>query len=187
MKNQILEILKVLEKNKDIISGPLNSRCHHLGSASNELRAELWRIELEQVHGIAIEEHITTNKSWFNVDSQRTIGIWGEKHNRTISWSVDGTQPVDEHLYRISFSTGPYFFGDDYASPFFDDFIGELAAYGPKYRDNANSSLYFEIDKAADIHRDYDGIVEKHREKYRADANIRKADRLRAELAKLEM
>lgn len=111
---------------------------------------------------------------------------WGEKYNRTISWSVDGRQPKDEFLLQISFSTGAYIFGDDYPTELFQKFWLELKTFKPDYIDEANNSLYWNIENAKEIFNSFDDILKKYNEINKNEYKQRKIDNMQKELDKLK-
>jgi len=105
-----------------------------------------------------------------------------------ISWSDDGSQPEDEWLLVISFPAGGYIFGEDYRGQkqLFQDFFNELKSYKPKYSDTCNSSMYWSMENAGKIYKDFIEILEKYRKRNKSELNDRKIQRLKEELAKAE-
>jgi hypothetical protein len=102
--------------------------------------------------------------TYFKLNDYCSIGLWGEDHRRTISWSDDGSQPVNEWLYQISFPTGAYIFGEHYPTESFNAFFEELRTFAPKYSDSNNHNLYFTKDTAKNVHTAFNELMKKYRE-----------------------
>jgi len=114
-----------------------------------------------------------------------------DKDNRVgkyISWSDDGRQPSNEWLLCISFPTGAYIFGEDYAGQqqLFQSFISELKSYNPDYSDTVNKSFYWKLENAKSVFEDFSDVLQKYRERNKSELNKRKAEKLRKELEALE-
>jgi hypothetical protein len=111
-----------------------------------------------------------------------------EGSGKYISWPDDDRQPKDEWLLGISFPTGAYIFGDDYdgQQQLFQDFIKELRSYNPDYSDSHNNCYYWKLENAKPIYSEFNNIFCQYRERNKSEFNKRKAEKLRAELAKLE-
>lgn len=173
------EILKVLKKHKDTIVFDVDGL---------EIKAKhhLFGVELKEKHGLNIEPKNIKSLDWQILRENINIGWWGDKYNRTISWSDDGTQPKDELLLVISFPTGAYIFGGDYPTEFFQRFFLELKSYNPKYIDTANKSLYFCMNNANRIFNEYGAIIKRYREENKEDIKQRKIKKMKDELSKLE-
>lgn len=110
------------------------------------------------------------------------------KGGRYISWPDDDRQPKNEWLFEISFSTGPFIFGDDYDGQrqLFQDFFKELQSYKPDYSDSHNNNLYWKLENAKPIYDEFNAILRKYRERNTAELKQREAARLRKELTKIE-
>ena len=130
------EILKCLNKHKDII-------VYDIEDLKRKSKNHIFGAYLKDIYGLNIDPSKINSLEWNKFGDYLSIGKWGEKYRRTISWSLDGTQPVDETLLQISFPTGAYMFGEDYPTELFKLFFDELRAFGPKYIDMANKNLYF--------------------------------------------
>jgi hypothetical protein len=174
------EILAVLNKYRDIIVFDIRD----LDSRSKQ---HLFGLELKEKYGLNIDPSDVRSLDWYRKGEYLSIGWWGEKYSRTISWEDNGKQPKDELLLQISFSTGAYIFGDDYPTEFFKKFFLELKGYNPKYCDTVNKSLYFSMNNAAKVFNDFSDILKKYREQNSIDAKKRKIKKIKEELEKLEL
>lgn len=142
------EILKLLKKHKDLL-------VFDVDDLERISKYHLFGIKLKEEYGLNVDPKNIKSLDWFKVGEYMSIGWWGEKYHRTVSWPDDGTRPEDELLLYIGFSRGAYIFGGDYPTEFFQKFFLELLSYNPKYRDIHNHSLYFSMDNAAEIFKDY--------------------------------
>lgn len=102
-----------------------------------------------------------------------------------ISMEDNGKKPKDEWLYEISFSTGPYFFGDCYPEELFARFFTELKSYEPAYIDSMNNCLYFNASNAKAVHDAFPLIVEKYRKQMEEEYKRLRKVELEKELKKL--
>ena len=173
------EILKVLRKHEDII-------VFNVADLEDKANNHMLGVELREKHGFDINPTRIASVDWVRLKDEVSIGRYGAKHNRSISWSDDGTQPNDELLLSVYFPTGAYFFGKDYPTNIFEQFFLELKSYNPKYTDTHNSSLYFSMDNAGKIYNDYDSIIKKYTDKNKADTRKRKIVEMENELKKLK-
>lgn len=114
------------------------------------------------------------------------IASMGSKYQRTISWSADGRQPKDEVMFILTFPTGPYAIGEEYPKELFMEMWNAFKSYGFKYVDDVNKNMYFELTNAAPIYLEHYNIVRKYWQKYREEADKRRAEKLRTELAEIE-
>lgn len=175
------EILEILNKYKDICA-------YSITEMENISKNHLFGLELKEKYGFEIDPkkiHIS-GRDYYRFDDYRFIGWHGEKYNRTISWLDDGSQPENEFLLSLGFSTGAYIFGEDYPKELFDEFFNELKSYNPKYIDTTNKYLYFSMENAGRIFNEFNDILKKYNDKNREDYKKRRATKLRAELEKLE-
>lgn len=174
------KIFKLIDKNKDIIDDKVFD-------VKYKAEQHLFKLKLEDF-GIDVPINRFSYKDYVSLDysSIVSIGYWGEKYNRTISFSDDGSQPEDELLYKLGFSTGAYILGSEYYPTLFNKMFEELKQFGHKYIDTANHSLYFPMNKAAEIHEAFPEILKKYRSEYQPYANKLKAEKLRKELEDLE-
>ena len=172
------EILKALKEYKSEI-------VFDVDSLEREAKQHLFGVELVERYGFELDPKTIYCPDWQELKQNVYIGFFdGER--RRISWPDDGRQPENETLLYISYSGGAYFFGWDYPVDFFQKFFLELKAYGPKYIDSANSSLYFSLDNAAGIYNAYDAIIKRYYEDNQEDMKQRKIKQMKDELAKLE-
>lgn len=178
-KEAYSEILEVINKHKDIIKW---SEFSDLESRSKE---HLFGIELKEKYGLNVNPLEIRSIDYIRFTDYATIGWWGEKYRRTISWSDDNRQPEDELLFVIGFSTGAYIFGDDYPVSLFQEFFNELKSFNPTYTDTTNKNLFWSIETAKDIFNAFPEILKKYYEKNKEDFRQRKIDKLKKELESL--
>ena len=96
-KNAYKEIMTVLNKYKDII-------IFNIPDLKREADIHLYGLELKEKYGLNIDPKRINSLEWNKIGEYMSIGKWGKKYNRTISWSIDGRQPNDEILLSISFN-----------------------------------------------------------------------------------
>ena len=177
------EIFKVLRKHKDVC-------IFDVDDLKRRADLHLYGLELKEKYGLDIDPKRVDNPGWMRFGEYKGIGMYGEKHGRTISWSVDGRQPVDERLLQICFPTGAYIFGssfnDDYPVELFQKFWMDLKLFGPDYVDEANHGLYWKIENAKDVFNAFDSILKKYHEINKVDAKQRAIDKLEKELKQLK-
>lgn len=173
------EILKTLRKYKDVCVVDILA-------FERKAKHHLFGIKLKEEFGLNINPKEICSLDYIRFGNYMVVAWWGEKYNRTISWSDDGSQPDDELLLQISFPTGAYIFGDDYPADLFQKFFTELKSYNPKYIDSVNHALYFSIDNAKNVFNNLDSILEKYREMYKKDVRKRKIREMEEELEKLK-
>lgn len=177
------EILDVLKKYREICVYDVNEM---------EILAKkhLFGIELKEKYGLNIEPRNIESLYWNRFSDYMTLGLWGKKYKRTISWPDDGKQPEDELLLELCFSTGAYMFGnwsnDDYPTEFFKEFFQELKTYNPKYTDTTNKSFYFSMANAGKMFNEFPAILKKYCELNKTDAKKREIEKLKAKLDKLQ-
>ena len=102
-----------------------------------------------------------------------------------ISMEDNGKTPKNEWLYEISFSTGPYFFGECCPEELFARFFTELKSYEPAYIDSMNNCLYFNASNAKVIHDALPLIVAKYRKQMEEEYKRLRKVELEKELKKL--
>lgn len=180
MREAYQEILAVLEKHKDVISG----------DHSTDIRCRIrelikWSYILEDF-GITISPSKIYGDDWIEISYNQCIGLYGKDIKRTISYPDDGRQPEGEWLYLVKFPNGAYTYGDSYPTKTFGAMIEEVKSYGPKYIDSTNKRFYFDSDSAKFIHNDLSAIIEKHRASVEAEIKDQKKAELQRQLAELE-
>jgi len=178
MRETYKKIFKLLNEHEDEI-------VFDVKSLEARARAHLYGLELKEKHGINIDPKTITSTSWNRFGDYMSIGTYGDENKRSVSWSDDGSQPVNEMLLEISFPTGGYIFGQDYPAKFFQKFFTELKTYGPKYSDTTNASLYFSMDNAGKIFNKFNSILEKYNKENKEDYKKRQIIKKKEELEKL--
>lgn len=179
------EILKLMRKHKDIL-------CFDLQSLEIKASFHLFGLELKNEYGLNIDPKEINSLDWNRFGEFKSIGRYGEKYRRTISWSVDGSQPEDEVLFTFSFPTGAYIFGDgglfdkDYPTVFFQKFWLELKTYKPDYIDEMNHALYWKLENAKEMFNSFDDILKKYYALNREDIKQRRIAKMEADLIKLK-
>lgn len=133
--------------------------------------------------------------SWLRVknvyDDWTALGLFGEKHGRTISWSDNGKQPMNEWLYKIGFPCGAYTFGGDglwdksYPKKTFDAFFEELKSYGAAYSDTMNNCVYFREDVSKIVYEEFWTLFKKYKAMVADEIKEQRKAELEAELARL--
>ena len=178
-KKAYKKILNLMNKHKDLIFFDIDA-------LEFQAKNHLFGVELKEKYGLDINPKDVNRLDWIKFGEYRTIAWFGDKYNRTISWSDDRRQPLDELLLLISFPTGAYIFGNDYPYKLFQTFFDELKSFNPEYIDTNNKSLYFKIENAKDVFNSFNGILGKYWERNKADITKRKIDKMKAELKELE-
>lgn len=186
-QEMVEKAFKICEENKQLFS---DIGISDFGRTCNEVEKLLYSIKLQEDYGIL---NITRNMAqcigsnvFVRINDNMYIASMGEKYHRTISWSADGRQPEDEIMLVLSFPTGAYIFGDSYPTELFARMWEEIKSYGYKYVDDINHNVYFSLDVAAPIANGFRDILNKYYKIFKEEANIRRAEELRRELAKLE-
>lgn len=177
------EILAVLKKYKNICA-------YDVDSMESLAKKHLFGIELKEKYGFNIDPQNIQSLSWNSFGEYMSVGQWGKKHNRTISWSDDDNQPENELLLQISFPTGAYIFrdnlDDDCPTDFFKEFFKELKTYNPKYTDTNNNKLYFSMSNAGKMFNEFPVILKKYYELNKIDSKKREIKKLEEQLGKLK-
>lgn len=180
LKKMYLDILSTLKKYND-------SEVYQVRDLKYVAECYIYWSEIIEKYGFNIAPKNMTNIDFMNVGQYMSIGKWGAKYKRTISWSDDGRQPEDgEVLLQICFPTGAYIFGDEYPSKFFQKFFNELKTYKPKYIDSANKNLYYTMGNASEIFNNFKDILNKYKELNKEDCKKRKIAKLKEQLKSLE-
>jgi hypothetical protein len=157
---------------------------------TDSLRRVIANLKISDKFGIPLR-YMESNSEWMQVGSSRyddfmIIGLFGEEHNRTISWSDDGRQPENEWLFKIGFPTGAYIFGEYYPKDTFNKFFEELKSYSPAYSDTNNHALYFTSENAKLVYDNFYQIFDKYKSQAAEELKERRKQELIKELAKLE-
>jgi hypothetical protein len=108
------------------------------------------------------------------------------KGGKYISWSDDGSQPLNEWCLEITFGTGAYIFGDDYPVNIFQDFFNELKTLNHKFIDSQNHCIYWTLEEAGNVLEKLPEIIKKYVELNKEDFKNRKIKKLEDELNKLK-
>ena len=179
MKKIYDKILELVEKNKDDL-------VFDFSDMKSKAERHLFGIELKEKYGLNIDPQKIQSLDWNRFGEYMSIGRWGEKHKRTISWSDNDEQPDDEWLLQICFPTGAYIFGEDYPEELFKTFFNELKTYKPSYSDSHNQALYFSLNNASNIFNIFNIILKKYYDLNKADYKVRKIKKMEDELKKLK-
>lgn len=179
MKTTYKKILTLLEKHESELVFDVNYM-------KRQAENHLFGLELKEMYGLNIDPKKVNSTTWHKLNDYCSIGFFGEKHNRTISWPDVKGQPKNELLLYFSFSTGAYMFGEDYPTGLFNDFWNELKSYKPKYSDTINHNLYFDLPNAKDVFNNFDVILRKYIDLNKEDYKLREISKLKEDLAKLE-
>lgn len=105
------------------------------------------------------------------------LGVYNESNVHNME-----EKPNNEMLLSIQFPTGPYIFGRDYDTKIFNEFYEELKTYNPKFCDDINHYLYFDMKNAGKIYNEYENIYKKYKEKYNSKIYKRKIEELKEEI-----
>ena len=181
VKNQLIKY-KTLQIALEPFEDEIFTKMH--SQVPSRVKSMIRHLETQLLFGFEFRE--AQHQTWYTIDGYRNIGLFGPEHNRTISWSDDGEQPVDEWLYRIAFPTGAYIFGQDYLTDTFGNFFEELVDFRPKYTDTTNHVLYFSAKKAKAIHEKFSEVLKRHAGLVQDERDARRLVELRKELATLE-
>ena len=174
------EIMKVLKKHEDII-------VFDVDGLEEKSKLHLYGIELKEKYGFNLDPKDIYSIGWQEFGSYLTIGSWGEKYKRTISYPDDGSQPKNKQLLQISFPTGAYIFGDDYPKELFKEFFGELKTYKPDFLDTINRSLYFSLKNGSDVFNDFNSILQRYNDVNKVDRRKRDIKKMKSEIKRLEV
>lgn len=179
------EILKAIKKHKDVC-------VFDIERLETQSKLHLLGLELNEVYGLNINPKEINSFDWIDCGEHLKIGWFGDKYNRTISWSDDDRQPNDERLVLLKFPTGAYIFGDgglfdkDYPTKFFHKFWMELLTFKPDYTDSHNHCLYWKIENAKEIFNSFNDVLKKYYTLNSEDIKQRRIEKMKKELAKLE-
>lgn len=174
-KKAYSDIFRLLKKKKDLVKIDIDQ-------LEREAEVHLFGLELVEKYGFNIDPKSVRTLDWVDLGDYTRIAWYGPKYNRSISWEDFRSQPKDELLLQIRFSTGPYIFGDDYPVELFGKFFLELVALSPKYCDSRNNSLYFSMDNAGETFNKFPEILQKYVNINKRDRKNREIERLKKEL-----
>jgi hypothetical protein len=175
------EILSVLDKHKDVLENDSDL------DIRRRLENRIKFFEILNKFDFRLQSLRPNDFSQYMRLSEYTIiGLYGEDHRRTISWSDDGRQPENEWLYVISFPTGAYIFGEEYPKNSFNEMFEELRRYGPAYSDSHNHNLYFNEHNAKFVHENLFLIMRKYRDLARKEIAEKKIKELEEQLELLK-
>ncbi len=186
MKHIFQKIIDICEENTDT-EGTLSE-------IRIKAKNRVIRYEWEEKYGIKLESRFA-EYDYLELSDHENILFFKDGYKdkqsgygRSISWSEDDKQPVNEWVYSVSFSTGAYIFGDDYKGQqqLFQDFFEELRTYKPDYEDLHNHCLYWKVENAKEIISQFKIILNKYKDKNREELKVRKIARLEAELQELK-
>ena len=174
------ELLKVVEKHEEVFKGSSVANVY-------QIKWEIERLEKEEEFGIPLtrsgDGHLSVDGAY---DNWSRVLYFSDENGRSIGWSDDDRQPVNEWLYVISFTTGAYIFGRPYPQETFKSLFLELKEFGAKYCDTANSSLYFPPDKAKAVHGAFWEIFNRHKDMVEGELKKKRKAELLEELKTLE-
>lgn len=151
-----------------------------------KLEQLITREDIQESFGIDLRGCYNYSDTYFKVGDDMYIAKYGDKHNRTISWPVDGRQPEDEWLLAITYPTGAYIFGDDYQKETFARYFDELKEFNPKYVDDVNHRLYYADDVAKVVYEKVEEIYKKYRAAAEENRKANKIQVLKKQLEQLE-
>ena len=186
MKDVFKKIIDICEQNTDT-EGTLSEI---IIKAKNRVI----RYEWEEKYGIKLDSRFA-EYDYLRLNDYEFISYFKDgykcKENccgRSISWSEDDKQPVNEWIYQIGFSTGAYIFGGDYdgQKQLFQDFFEELRTYKPDYEDLHNNCLYWKIENAKEIMSQFKVILNKYRDRNKEELKTREIANLEDKLLKLK-
>lgn len=117
--------------------------------------------------GFNIEDGQSNERCFYKVETPDLYEVaWLNKWLENSVLSNNKKQPeVGKWIFKLSFSTGAYIFGDDYDTETFNEFFTELIEkYNPDFRDDLNHSLYWYVDNpnASKIANDVNSIYKKY-------------------------
>lgn len=193
-KKAYTDILKTVEKYPDFDT---KYSFYDVRDMQRSAKDHLMLIEWYEKYGLKIShDYKPYSNNYFRVSDYLTFSYYKDakkekdsgRGGRYISWPDYDKQPKNEWILEISFPTGAYIFGDDYdyQQQVFQDFFEELQSYEPDYSDSHNNNLYWKLENAKAVYEDFNGVLNKYRERNQTEFKQRKADKLRKELEKLE-
>lgn len=184
MKETFQKIIDICEQNTDT-EGTLSD-------IKIKAKNRVIRYEWQEKYGITLPDGCRfAEYDYHQIDDYQLISYFKdgyickeERCGRSISWSEGNKQPVDEWIYSVGFSTGAYIFGDDYnyQQQLFQDFFEELRTYKPDYEDLHNHNLYWKVENAKEIMKDFKKVLNRYHDRNKDELKGRKIAKLQAEL-----
>lgn len=151
--------------------------------AFQNLNSKLQLLKMSKRFGIPLTNWNTTQ--YGVVDSYDNWTCVRLCDGDSIHCSDDGKQPENEWLYIIRFPSGPYIFHSDRSlSGLFKRFFEELKAFGPKYCDTMNHTLYFAEDTSELVYNSFWDIFKKYRALVNEEVKTLRKKELELELSK---
>lgn len=166
---KIFDICKNHEKENDSIE-EIKRKCE----------LEIFRNEIINKYKIDIPINKINNTRYIRISDlhgEICLGIFNEDNVCNMD-----EKPNNEMLLAIQFPTGAYIFGESYDRELFNDFYKELKQYKPKFCDDLNHYLYFDLKNASKIYNEYGNIYKKYRDIYNSKIYKRKIDELKNEI-----
>lgn len=193
LKKAYRDILKVCVKHSHV-SGD-NRAVGDIKTMISAANNHLLVIEWYEKYGLRVDHDCKPySLNYIDLDNYMVFCCYGDaakdKANgsgRYISWSDDRTQPKNEWLFEIGYSTGAYIFGEDSKgqTQLFQDFITEIKTYAPDYSDSYNGKFYWKLKNAKSIYKSFDKMLRKYRKRNIEELKQRKINKMKEELLEL--
>lgn len=190
MKKIFQDIIDICEANKHLDTEDT------LSDIQVKAKSRVIKCEWEEKYGIKMSKYFRpAENDYYNMYNDQSISYFKDgydcykkSYGRSISWSEGDKQPVDEWIYSIGFSTGPYIFGMDYdgQEKLFREFFEELRTYKPDYEDLHNRHLYWKIENAKTIMDKFMEILNKYHAKNNDELKSREIAKLEARLSEIK-
>jgi hypothetical protein len=196
IKTAYQDILAVCEKYSNLNEIYHSFDFDDIKEMAEKAKNHLLVVEWQEKYGIDLGHDARLfNEEFMRINDHMSFCYFGdaakdkaEHRGRSITWSDDGRQPKNEWLLVIGFPTGPYIFGEDYDEQrdLFQDFFDELKSYKPDFSDTHNHVLYWKLNNAKDIYKDFDKILQKYEDRNQDELKERRIAKLKKELEELE-
>ena len=141
---------------------------------------------LKEKYGVEINIRYINGEENVLIDGWDEYGLIFIKRYKNGDVLNSKEQPDNELLFAFKFHTGAYIFGENYYHDLFNEFFEELKSYKPKYKDELNDSLYFEMENGSKLFNEYDVICKKYQEKYYQLKKEEEVKELKMKLKELE-
>lgn len=199
-KEAYTELLAVCEKYPDF-RNKYSSAFGDIYQMEASAKSHLLLIDWYEKYGLKLDHDDDFRGSFSRISEYTSFQYFNDAQKekdsgeggRYISWPDDGKQPKNEWIFCISFSTGPYIFGNsgfgddaDYPQEFFMKFFDELKSYKPDFIDSANKGLYFKLANAKAIYENFNEILRKYHALNAEDKKQRDIKKLEAQLEKMK-